>query len=48
MHQAARAAKEGRLSVLTSNHAKALINQSSRIPKTFTEKGRTRVPVMTH
>ena len=44
MHQAARAAKEGRLAVLTSAHKKILIGQSSRIPKTWTDKGRIRVP----
>lgn len=44
MHQAARAAKEGRLSILTGEHRKALLDQSSRIPKTFTDKGRIRVP----
>jgi len=44
MHQAARAAKEGRLSVLTQNYRNVLLNQSSRIPKNFTDKGRIRVP----
>jgi len=44
MHQAARAAKEGRLSILTQDHKVTLINQSSRIPKTFTDKARIRVP----
>lgn len=44
MHQAARAAKEGRLSVLTQNYRNVLLNQSSRIPKSFTDKGRIRVP----
>lgn len=44
MHQAARAAKEGRLSILTSEHRNAMLDQSSRIPKTFTDKGRIRVP----
>lgn len=44
MHQAARAAKEGRLSILTQDHKKELLAQSSRIPKTFTDKGRIRVP----
>jgi len=44
MHQAARAAREGRLSVLTQEHRNALQAQSSRIPKTFTDKGRLRVP----
>jgi len=44
MHQAARAAKEGRLSVLTGAYRSALLGQSARIPKTFTDKGRIRVP----
>jgi hypothetical protein len=44
MHQAARAAKEGRLSVLTEEHKRTLIGQASRIPKTFTDKGRIKVP----
>lgn len=44
MHQAARAAKEGRLSVLTTEYRNAMLDQSSRIPKTFTDKGRIRVP----
>ncbi|NCC41618.1 MAG: hypothetical protein EOM21_19805 [Gammaproteobacteria bacterium] len=44
MHQAARAAKEGRLSILTNAHKNAMLTQSSRIPKTFTDKGRVRVP----
>lgn len=44
MHQAARAAKEGRLSILTSDYRNVMLDQSSRIPKTFTEKGRIRVP----
>ena len=44
MHQAARAAKEGRLSILTGEHRNAMLSQSSRIPKTFTDKGRIRVP----
>ncbi|MOA23462.1 hypothetical protein D3C78_1440850 [compost metagenome] len=44
MHQAARAAKEGRLSILTSEYRNAMLDQSSRIPKTFTDKGRIRVP----
>jgi len=43
-HQAARAAKEGRLSVLTTDHRNVMLDQSSRIPKTFTDKGRIRVP----
>lgn len=44
MHQAARAAKEGRLSILTYDYKKEVLAQSSRIPKTFTDKGRIRVP----
>lgn len=44
MHQAARAAREGRLSILTNEHRNVLLAQSSRIPKTFTDKGRVRVP----
>lgn len=44
MHQAARAAKEGRLVILTGEHRNAVLAQSSRIPKTFTDKGRIRVP----
>ena len=44
MHQAARAAKEGRLSILTNDFKRDIINQSSRIPKTFTDKARIRVP----
>lgn len=44
MHQAARAAKEGRLSIITAEHRNTVLGQSSRIPKTFTDKGRIRVP----
>lgn len=44
MHHAARAAKEGRISILTQEHRKPLLAQSSRIPKTFTDKARIRVP----
>ncbi|MCK9394209.1 MAG: hypothetical protein M0Q44_01295 [Methylobacter sp.] len=44
MHQAARAAKEGRLSVLVVDYKNVLVGQSSRIPKTFTDKGRVSVP----
>lgn len=44
MHQAARAAKEGRLSFLTQDYKKEVLAQSSRIPKSFTDKGRIRVP----
>lgn len=44
MHHAARAAKEGRLSIRTLDHQRAMVDQSSRIPKTFNEKARIRVP----
>jgi hypothetical protein len=44
MHQAARAAKEGRLSVLTSDYKQIMLDQSSRIPKGWTAKGQIRVP----
>ena len=44
MHQAARAAKEGRLSVRDTEHKQVMLAQSSRIPKDFTEKGRIKVP----
>lgn len=44
MHQAARAVKDGRLVVLTNDHKQTMLAQSSRIPKTFTDKGRVRVP----
>lgn len=44
MHQAARAAKECRLSILTYDHQKALLAQSSRIPKTFTDGAKLKVP----
>ena|SRR5665648_986561 len=44
MHQAARAAKDGRLSILTGDYRNAMLDQSSRIPKTFTDKGRIKVP----
>ncbi|MEY3760185.1 MAG: hypothetical protein RIR39_1676 [Pseudomonadota bacterium] len=44
MHQAARAAKEGRLSILTRDYKNVLTGQSSRIPKSFTDKGRVSVP----
>lgn len=44
MHQASRAAKEGRLSILTTAHKNTLINQSSRIPKVFTENSKIKVP----
>ncbi|CAN5296725.1 hypothetical protein BH10PSE16_BH10PSE16_00970 [soil metagenome] len=44
MHQAARAAKEGRLSILTHDYKNVMLSQSSRIPKTFTDKARIRVP----
>lgn len=44
MHQASRAAKEGRLSILTREHQKAVLDQSSRIPKAFSDKGLLKVP----
>lgn len=44
MHQAARAAKDGRLSVLTPAYKQVMLGQSSRIPKAFTDKGRIKVP----
>jgi len=44
MHHAARAAKEGRLSVRTDAYRTVMLAQSSRIPKTFTDKGRLKVP----
>lgn len=44
MHQAARAVKDGRLVVLTNEHKQTMLSQSSRIPKTFTDKARVRVP----
>lgn len=44
MHQAARAAKEGRLSVLATEHKPVMLAQSSRIPKVFSDKGRIKVP----
>jgi hypothetical protein len=43
-HQAAKAAKEGRLSVLTLDHKRTLTSQSSRIPKDWTGNGRIVVP----
>lgn len=43
-HQLARAIKEGRFSVLTNDHRAVGLDQVSRIPKTFTDKGRLRVP----
>ncbi|KJV08026.1 hypothetical protein [Methylocucumis oryzae] len=44
MHQAARAAKEGRLSILTLDHKRALTSQASRIPKAWTGNRRIVVP----
>jgi len=44
MHQAARAAKEGRLSILDDSYKNVMLAQSSRIPKAFTDKGRIKVP----
>ena len=44
MHGAARAAKSGRLVVLTSKYRQAIIDQSSRIPKDWTGKSQIRVP----
>lgn len=44
MHQAARAAKEGRLSILTPDYKTAMLDQSSRIPKTFSDGGLLKVP----
>lgn len=44
MHQAARAAKEGRLSILTNDYQRAMLDQSSRIPKSFSDKGLIKVP----
>ena len=44
MHQAARAAKEGRLSIRTGAYRRDMIAQSSRIPKAFTERGALKVP----
>ena len=43
-HHACRAAKEGRLSVRTADHKRAMLDQSSRIPKGWTEKGLYKVP----
>jgi hypothetical protein len=44
MHQAARAVKEGRLSILCEDYRRVVVGQSSRIPKTFTDGGKIRVP----
>lgn len=44
MHQAARAAKDGRLSILTPDFKTAMVDQSSRIPKTFSDGGLLKVP----
>jgi hypothetical protein len=43
-HQAAMAAKEGRLSILTEAHKSLMVGQSSRIPRLFTDKSRIKVP----
>lgn len=43
-HQAARAAKEGRISVLTGDYKREMLAQSSRIPKAFTDKAKIKVP----
>lgn len=44
MHQAARAAKEGRLSILTQDYRRDVIAQAARIPKAFGSRGRMQVP----
>ena len=44
MHQAARAAKDGRLSVLCPDFKRVMVGQSSRIPKTFADSGKMKVP----
>lgn len=44
MHQAARAAKDGRLIIRTSKYRTAIIDQSSRIPKDWTGKAMIKVP----
>lgn len=44
MHQAARAAKEGRLSILTNRYTKTLKEQAANIPKRFVEGGKIKVP----
>lgn len=44
MHHAARAAKEGRLSILTTDYKQAMVAQASRIPKKFGNRGRLQVP----
>jgi hypothetical protein len=43
-HQAALAAKQGRLSVLTGDHKRAMIAQASGIPKAHTGNYRIKVP----
>lgn len=43
-HQASRAAKEGRLSILTGDYQSVVLDQSSRVPKAFTDKGMLKVP----
>ncbi len=44
MHQAARAVKEGRLSILCNDHKRVMLSQSSRIPKEFTDGAKIKVP----
>lgn len=44
MHQAARAAKEGRLSILDNDYKTIMLGQSSRVPKAHTDRGRIKVP----
>jgi len=44
MHQAAMAAKDGRLSILTPRYKKFVIDQSSRIPRAFTDRALIKVP----
>lgn len=44
MHQSARMAKEGRLSVLCDDYRRVMVGQSSRIPKEFTDGAKIKVP----
>lgn len=44
MHHAARAAKEGRLSILTDDYKRVMVAQASRVPKRFGNRGRMQVP----
>ncbi len=44
MHQAATAAKDGRISILTNKYKRFMIDQSSRIPKDWTDKALIQVP----